>query len=316
MDNLSPANATHPRVVAVINGKGGVGKSSITANLSAQLAAINNLRILLVGLDPQDNLGEDLGYANIDAGDDGKALVRAIDQQIVAIPEGTRQVRSGIDVLPGGDELEYMVKQMHVDEANGLQRSWDLATALGTVQDSYDLVLIDCPPGYHTLQELALTAAQWMLVPTVTDGSSLKGIARLAQRVMTVNELGADPNLLGVVLFNLPTSATRVRRGTYDRLYGDLGPDAPIFEAHVRSSMAAAHDARERGQLMHELARDVEAAPPWWKQRQQNAQAAEGGELPPPSPALSRAAAGVARDYEVLAMEFMRALEAAEGGAR
>lgn len=309
MDSSYDEVPRHPRVVAVINGKGGVGKSSITANLGSILASMYQLRVLLVGLDPQDNLGEDLGYAHVEAGDDGQALVAAIQGQEVVVPPGTQQVRPGVDVLPGGDALEVLVADLYVDRANGLERVWDLSSALSNVRSAYDIVLIDCPPGYHVLQELALAAAEWMLVPTATDSSSRKGIARLADRVGAVNEAGADPNLLGVVLFDLPASATRVRRDAHERIMGDLGPDAPVFEVHIRSAAAAAHDARERGQLMHELARDVEAGPTWWQLRRQRS---EEGEPAPPSPALSRAAASVARDYEVLGMEFMRALENAE----
>lgn len=289
------------RVVSIINGKGGVGKTSIASNLSALLAQDGH-RVLLLSLDPQDNIGEDLGYGHHDLGDDGSALVEAINGRPWSVP--LQDIRTGLDVISGGDMLELLVADLYADRAEGIDRAWDLATALAQVAPDYDFVFIDCPPGYHVLQELALVASQWILVPTTSDSSSRKGINRLAQRVQAVEQYRDDIGLLGVVLFDLPPQATRVQRATIQGIHDDLGMQAPVFNSVIRTSRAAAHDGRDRGQLMHELAREVAAAKPFYEARDQLQEADRARQ------SLSRAATSVAADYANLKDEFLSVFQA------
>ena len=88
------------RVVAIANGKGGVGKTSLTTTL-AGLAATAGYRILLIDLDPQGNAGEDLGYTGAGTGDDGAGLVAALAAD-TALAVTLPQARPGIDVICGG----------------------------------------------------------------------------------------------------------------------------------------------------------------------------------------------------------------------
>jgi len=92
------------RVVAIANGKGGVGKTSLATTL-AGLAAKAGYRILLIDLDPQGNVGEDLGYTGAGTGDDGAGLVASLASKtplVVTLP----QTRSGVDVICGGERLD------------------------------------------------------------------------------------------------------------------------------------------------------------------------------------------------------------------
>lgn len=290
---------TSSRVVAVVNGKGGVGKTTITANTGGECAR-DGYRVLLVSFDPQDNLGEDLGYANAGMGDDGHNMSTALLQNAPLQP--LVGIRENLDVIPGGDALEDVVRQLYVDEASGVDRSWALAGALAPLLDDYDLVLIDCPPGYHILQHLALCASRWILVPTATDASSRKGLSRLATRV--TNALSYNPHLrlLGVVLFDIPVNASRIRDKALRSIRDDLGHGAPIFTASIRTATAAANDARERGQLISELARDVSNAGPFWKRDKKS------------GPALATSALNLAQDYKKLTDEVITTLVAEEDG--
>ncbi|MEI6623991.1 MAG: DUF6350 family protein, partial [Actinomycetes bacterium] len=95
--------------IAVMNGKGGVGKTSVVANLSALFAA-SGQRVLAVDLDPQGNLAEDLGHSD----DDGKELAAAISTR--RAPRPVKGVRENLDVLPGGYELEELNSQLIIEK--------------------------------------------------------------------------------------------------------------------------------------------------------------------------------------------------------
>jgi len=97
------------RVVAVMNGKGGVGKTSLTANLAGLYAAAG-YRVLVLDCDPQGNLGVDLGYLGDGRADDGAELVRAITTG--SAPRPITDIRVNLDVLPGGDALNDLAAEL------------------------------------------------------------------------------------------------------------------------------------------------------------------------------------------------------------
>lgn len=307
-----------PRCISVAVGKGGVGKTSLTSN-TAGILAQQGYRVLAISLDPQDNLGEDLGYAHSGASDDGTNLAAAMRGETPLQP--LKDVRPRLDVVCGGDALEAAISDIYygrflqmvpeglrdqVEDAvharSGSRYThpdYALADALAPIQATYDVILVDCPPGHHILQHQALVASRWLIVPTNTDSSSRKGIARLAERLQAAREINPAVGLLGVALFDVPANATRIRGAAVAAIARDLGTDEPIFRTSIRTARAAAHDARERGQLMLELAADVAAQDPWWKTKTS-------------APSLARSAKGVAQDYESLALEISGALAAME----
>src|SRR5690606_4752420 len=110
------------RVITVANSKGGVGKTAITANVGGLLAAAG-LRVLLIGLDSQDNLGEDLGYTYDQKSDDGQALLAAI---LTGKPlEPTKGIRPNLDVVMAGEhtkELAWLLEQRRAAASTNEQR--------------------------------------------------------------------------------------------------------------------------------------------------------------------------------------------------
>jgi chromosome partitioning protein len=253
------------RVVAIANGKGGVGKTTVAASIGG-LAAAAGYRVLLVDLDPQGNLGDDLGYLEQGRGDDGQALVNALltGQSLTPVVPG---VRENLDVISGGEALTDLGGALFARHHKG--RAADslelLAAALAPVAGDYDLVLIDTPPIDAQLQNLALAAARWLLIPTKADASSIRGLANIAERVETAHQVNPSLAVLGVILFDVPTSATRIRASAGENIEQILGGAAPLFETTVRNSTAVAREARDRGLLVHELAGRVEGAAPFWK---------------------------------------------------
>lgn len=292
------------RTISVAIGKGGAGKTSLTANL-AGLTAQAGYSVLAVSLDPQDNLGEDLGYSSLaperGGSDDGQGLVEAIRGHAPLRP--LKSVRENLDVIPGGDALEELVAELYVQRhQQAPEHALGLAKALLAVAVDYDLILIDCPPGYHILQHQALVASRWILVPTSADASSRKGIARLAQRVTEARGLNPDLGLLGVVIFDIPSRASRIRGRAAESIARSLGTSDALLTASIRTAKAAAHDARERGQLMHELTLTLTELGPWWRHKGQGM-----GEV-----SLARSATSVAEDYQQLAHELLARLSELE----
>jgi chromosome partitioning protein len=289
------------RVIAIANGKGGVGKTSVTANIGGLVAASGS-PVLLIDLDPQGNLAEDLGYVESAVDDQGRGLVRALldDGPLSPIPT----VRPNLDVVPGGEALHDLSSMLFARrQRDGQEALLALARSLAAVADQYELILLDCPPGEPTMQELALAAAHWVLVPARTDDSSRKGLRKVAQRFRAVRDLNPDLILLGVLLFGTNPSAKRIREEVQAEIAADLGKVAPVFTTTIRYVEAAARDARKRGQLAYELERAAAAGP---KSYEVAAGRADRSQL------VAASASSLAGDYAALTREVLAHLAAAE----
>lgn len=248
------------RVLAVINGKGGSGKTSCTANIAGQLARAGAGPILAVDLDLSGNLKLDLGYVGHPGDDDGRGLVEAIwSESDIPVLHG---VRDGLDVVPGGRHLEMLAALSSTPTAAELPGGGvptAFAARLAPLAAQYELILLDCAPGNPVLQDMALAATRYILIPTKTDAAGWEGLRMVGPRVKKARQTNPALTYLGVVLFGHQSNATRVRKNTRARL-AEVGDVVPVLDAYVRHSETAAHDCRLRGQLAHELARDAAAS--------------------------------------------------------
>jgi chromosome partitioning protein len=306
------------RVLAVINGKGGQGKTSATANLAGLLAlageaANSPRRVLVVDCDPQGNLGLDLGYLKPEdvqggqppagrlVGDDGVGLMAAMQSGTEL--KRLRDVRPWLDVVPGGSALDEVNGMIFGRTARGQahRARLALAEALATIADEYDWILIDCPPREINVQDLVLVAARAALVPVSFDQASRQGLSGVAERFGRALSLNGSLELLGVAMFGFQYRANRKgdevgqRREVRAELEADLraaGADAPVFQSVIRYMPSVAKSCRDRGQLVHELENVV--GPKWWEVR---AGTAKGRPVP------STEASKVAQEYEDLAGE-------------
>lgn len=289
------------RTIAVINGKGGVGKTTITANV-AGLLALSGWRVLAVDMDPQGNLGLDLGYVDTDADDGGAALATSLTYGGAASPH--RAVRTNLDVLIGGDALHMAQAALAAQGSrDAAKAALSLARALAPIADDYDVILIDCPPGNDALQSAAIAAARWVLIPSRGDAGSQKGLDDVARRLGAVLPYNPDVDLLGVALFDVDTAASRVRENARAMVAESLEGEDVLFKSTIRHSSAVAQEIRKRRLLVHELDDAVRQEPEWWRVRRGEVAAAQSG---------PRSATTVAEDLHALTEEVVARLTAHE----
>ena len=188
-----------PRVIAVANQKGGVGKTTTAINLGTALAAIDE-RVLIIDLDPQGNASTGLGIGRADrARSTYDVLAGAATLQDTIIPTAVPQLKIAPSTMDlSGLELELSQAS---DRALRLRNALAALNASGPGEPKYTYVLVDCPPSLNLLTVNAMAAADAVLVPLQCEFFALEGLSQLLKTVDQVRE-GLNPGLTihGIVL--------------------------------------------------------------------------------------------------------------------
>jgi chromosome partitioning protein len=284
------------RGVMVCNGKGGVGKSSLAAAIAA-MAAGAGWKTLVVDLDPQGDVGFDLGYVQDGRSDGGEALQRSVLTGSPLRPiEGVRYMLDAVPAGPGTEEcFDRLRERVRFDGLGALRVLYDV---LAPVAANYDLVVIDTPPTGATTQDAALWASRYLLVPARFDAGSIDGMARVSDRFMAVRESAINPRLelLGVVLFAFGEHEQRMIAETRAELELVLGSLAPVFDTYIRQAKWAARHMRRCGLTPGEFRDLIEAME---------------ASAPGPSPMLRSTAQGLVDDYAAVTHEVLSRIWAA-----
>jgi chromosome partitioning protein len=253
--------ALHRRVIVFINGKGGVGKTSLASNFAVNCAALGE-RVLLVEMDPQGNHGEDLGFVrDTSINDGGKSQADAVLNGGPIAPTG--EIRDRLFVSPGGEHLERLHQELYIQQRVGeltgdsvWVHMYGVSLAAAAQAQAYDKIILDVAPGSSVLQLQALVAGDMMVIPSRSDPSSRKGLRAVARRVGEARQFNPYLAILGIVLFATGSRAYRVQADIRRQLEGDLQHAAPVFQANIRHVEAAAVACRTQGLVAQELAMD------------------------------------------------------------
>lgn len=186
---MSDLRTKQPRIIAITNQKGGVGKTTTAINLAAGLCELG-IRVLLLDLDPQGNASTGLG---IDADQRIKTTYDLIlgDESLENVVRQTSI--EGLCICPSNADLSSADMELHSNE----KRSFLLRDVLRQPEmESFDvdIVLIDCPPSLNLLTVNALVAADSALVPLQTEFFALEGLSQLMLSIREVRQ-SANPDL-------------------------------------------------------------------------------------------------------------------------
>ena len=237
------------KILAIINQKGGVGKSTTAVNLSAALGAAGK-EVLLVDLDPQGNATS--GYG-VDKRDIDECVYNVLLGETPVEDVILAHVAQGVDLLPSTISLAGA----EVELVNEMARENRLKSALGSLRGLYDFILIDCPPSLGLLTINALVAADKLLVPIQCEFYALEGVTKLLDSMKRVKSmLNPSLDIYGIVL-TMYDSRTNLAKQVVDEVRGYFG--SSVFDTVIPRSVKLS-EAPSYGQPIISYAPDNKGA--------------------------------------------------------
>jgi chromosome partitioning protein len=247
------------KVIAVVNQKGGVGKSTTAVNLSAYLAQAG-FRVLLLDLDPQGNASSGLGI-------NGSRVDQCIYNALIESKPARELVRSTplerLFAIPASIQLAGA----EIELVSALARENRLKTAIAEVRQEYDYVIIDCPPSLGLLTVNALVAAEQVLIPIQCEYYALEGLSKLLDSIRLVQkQLNPELGIAGV-LMTMHDPRTKLSQQVVeevskyfsDKVYRTIIPrSVRLSEAPSYGQPISVYDASSKGaEAYQDLAKEV-----------------------------------------------------------
>jgi chromosome partitioning protein len=249
----------YARIVAIANQKGGVGKSTTAINLGAYLA-MEGQRVLVVDLDPQSNATSGLGESTISSDRQiYDVLVNEVPLEDIIVKTSTE----GLDLAPSSLRLAGA----EVELVSLYSREGRLKKSLEPVRESYDIILVDCPPSLGLLTVNALAAADEVLIPIQCEYYALEGLVLLLRTIEKIR-VYLNPDLrIGGILLTMHDTRTNISKQVMEEVRKQYPNETfiTVIPRNVRLSEAPSYgqpisqyDPLSRGALAYQnLAKEV-----------------------------------------------------------
>ena len=223
-------NTDMAQIFAIVNQKGGVGKTTTTLNLGAYLASSGS-RVLMIDLDPQANATSGIG---IDHNGLNKSIYDALIGEVKLASVIFKTSHDGLHIAPANQGLAGASIELVSHE----NREFRLAQCLRDVAGSYDFILVDCPPSLGLLTLNGLVSADKVIIPIQAEYYALEGLGQLLNTIQLVTEnLKPELDLFGAVI-TMFDSRTKLSKEVMTELYRYF-PDK-IFRSVIPRSIRLA----------------------------------------------------------------------------
>lgn len=257
------------KIIAIVNQKGGVGKTTTSINLSASLGMLGK-KVLIVDLDPQGNATTGVG---VDKRSMGGSIYEVLTMKMAVNDAIVKTKSANLSILPAylnlaGVEMELIeLERKSKDSDIKFNRVVRLKEELAKVQDEFDYIVIDCPPSLGILTTNALAAANSVLIPVQCEYYALEGIMQLINTIMLAQRK-VNPNLdiEGVLLTMLSVNTnlgleviSSIKEFFKERVYDTIIPRLiKLAEAPSHGKTILDYDPRGKGTKAYlNLAKEV-----------------------------------------------------------